>query len=358
MGGQSNDYLSIMYQDIKLATFNRRNGQAAIDREDLFPFDLYLTESDDFDDRLNNVTNFNSWCASRVLPLDRKYAKEILNFYGYKQAITDKDRADIALFCSCVSLQDCFWVKPADDTRDWSSTNLFQNSLSDTVLEVALLGKSLTMTNTEIVTPDFSTDGTAPKAWIRREHDFFLYKGDVNDSVTREVEASRILQEIGIPAVQYREKIFMENRVAVCKCFTSEEVNLVRAGDYALWCDNHDLDFAEILCKYSREFELMNLGDFLVGNNDRHSQNWGFVYDSTRTMTGFAPVIDFDHAFLAGEDTRCLPMLLVGEEISQKDYALRIISKYRSELNFDMDYRKYKYGRWVKDRVDTLLNQR
>ena len=31
---------------------------------------------------VNNLTNFYFWCASRVLTLDRQYAKEILNSIG------------------------------------------------------------------------------------------------------------------------------------------------------------------------------------------------------------------------------------------------------------------------------------
>lgn len=37
------------------------------------------------------------WCSSRLFPLDRKYAKEILNSIGQKQAVTDKERAQIAM---------------------------------------------------------------------------------------------------------------------------------------------------------------------------------------------------------------------------------------------------------------------
>ena len=65
------------------------------------PYDLYLDEEEpescDIDLRLNNLNNFYHWCASRVLSLDRKYAKEILNSIGAAQAVTDRDRADISL---------------------------------------------------------------------------------------------------------------------------------------------------------------------------------------------------------------------------------------------------------------------
>lgn len=57
------------------------------------PYNLFFEESDEIDSLVNNVTNFNYWCASRMLTLNRKYAKEILNSIGAMQAVTDKDRA-------------------------------------------------------------------------------------------------------------------------------------------------------------------------------------------------------------------------------------------------------------------------
>jgi len=57
-------------------------GECKVYLEDFIPYDLVLVESDDFDDRINNVTNFYYWCASRMLTLDRTYAKEILNSIG------------------------------------------------------------------------------------------------------------------------------------------------------------------------------------------------------------------------------------------------------------------------------------
>ena len=72
-------------------------GEAAVLNEKFIPYDLYLEEVHDFDTLLNNINNFYHWCASRVLSLDRKYAKEILNSIGMAQALIDQDRAKIEL---------------------------------------------------------------------------------------------------------------------------------------------------------------------------------------------------------------------------------------------------------------------
>lgn len=63
-------------------------GECEIYFEDFMPYGLVLKESDDFDTRINNVTNFYYWCASRLIPRDRTYAKEILNSTGASQSVT------------------------------------------------------------------------------------------------------------------------------------------------------------------------------------------------------------------------------------------------------------------------------
>lgn len=70
-----------MHGERKVAEINMR-GEAAILDEKFIPYDLYLENDCDFDTLINNMNYFYHWCASRVLSLDRKYAKEILNSIG------------------------------------------------------------------------------------------------------------------------------------------------------------------------------------------------------------------------------------------------------------------------------------
>ena len=76
------------------------NGVCTVLDRAFLPFSIYLedtAENDDLDIRMDNLTNFYYWCATRVLTLDRVYAKEILNSIGALQAQTDRDRAKMAL---------------------------------------------------------------------------------------------------------------------------------------------------------------------------------------------------------------------------------------------------------------------
>lgn len=107
-------FYEIMHRESCVAQLST-TGECRVCLEDFMPYDLVLVESDDFDERINNVTNFYYWCASRMLTLDRTYAKEILNSIGASQSVTDRERAQIALSYHCLSLLDVFWVKEENE---------------------------------------------------------------------------------------------------------------------------------------------------------------------------------------------------------------------------------------------------
>ncbi|MCI5903249.1 MAG: hypothetical protein MRZ74_12075, partial [Blautia sp.] len=195
-----------MHGERKVAEINTR-GEASVLDERFIPYDLYLENECDFDTLINNINNFYHWCASRVLSLDRKYAKEILNSIGMAQAMTDRDRAKISLSYHCVSLTDIYWVKKSDEEISFEKINLYDNSLNEAVVELSLRGKPMTVTNQELA-PDLSTKGCFPKAWIRREKDFILLKDGGDDAVQKELLASKLCQCFDFKQVKYKEGFY------------------------------------------------------------------------------------------------------------------------------------------------------
>ena len=113
-------------------------GKALIYNEKFMPYDLYLEneQGNDIDTLMNNLNNFYHWCASRVLSLDRKYAKEILNSIGVIQAVTDKDRANISLSYHCVSLTDVYWIRKFGEDIKFKDINLYDNPLNESIVEL------------------------------------------------------------------------------------------------------------------------------------------------------------------------------------------------------------------------------
>ena len=138
-------------------------GECKIYLEDFMPYDLMLEESNDFDKRIKNAMSFYSWCASRMIPPDRTYAKEILNSIGAPQSVTDRERAQIALSYHCLSLLDVFWVKEENEKIRFEDINLFAHSLSNALVDIALRGHQMTVTNAHLLANDLSTGGLYPR---------------------------------------------------------------------------------------------------------------------------------------------------------------------------------------------------
>jgi hypothetical protein len=257
------------------------------------PYNLYLEKSDDLDGRINNLNNFYYWCASRVLTLDRKYAKEILRTIGANQATTDKDRAMIAISYHGLTLTDVFWIRGANEKIDFDSLNLYKHSLSCAFADVSLRGKEITIHNAELLMPrdvagDVTTVGVAPKAWIRKNGEFYLLKDGDERDVEAELLASKIVGCFKVDYVPYEEDYFEGLKVSKCKIITSESISIVPYEFVDIYCTNKGLDKLEfVLKKDSYSYYMMNILDYLIGNTDRHWGNWGlFVDNATNKLQG------------------------------------------------------------------------
>ncbi len=319
---------AIMHKDRKVASINS-DGSCTIYFPTFLPYNLYLDSSNDMDDRLNNLVNFYAWCSSRVLTLDRQYAKEILNALGMKQSNTDKERAEIALSYHCVSMMDVYWVKGLRENVSFADVNVLTHPLSEIFVDVSLRGKSLTMENNELlrpedVAPDVGTPGVAPKAWVRRNNSFNLYKDGSLRDVNAELLASKILDCFDVDHVKYEKAVFDGQPVSSCQIITTEERSIVAAEYVEIYAMNHNMSLMDIVARTSyRAYHMMNIMDYLLGNNDRHWGNWGFwVNNKNNKIEQLYPLMDFNKAFAAYsslDGAMCLPEK---SGISQKEAAL------------------------------------
>ncbi|XCP84752.1 hypothetical protein ABXS75_17140 [Roseburia hominis] len=318
----------LMHGNKKVAEINTR-GEAAILEEKFFPYDLYLEEERDFDTLINNMNNFYHWCASRVLSLDRKYAKEILNSIGMAQATTDLDRAKISLSYHCVSLTDIYWVREKNEAVSFDSLNLYDHSLNEALVALPLRGKSMTVTNQELA-PDLSTKGCFPKAWIRRENDFILLKDGGDDAVKRELIASRVCQCFDFPQVVYKEGFYDGERVTESRIITSKQYSIISKMAFEIYALNHDLNVLEECIRVDEKtYYGMNILDYLVGNIDRHPENWGFLVDNqTNEYVSLYPIMDFNQSFGSYDTLEGAPCQTVyPERKTQREAAIEAVHR-------------------------------
>ena len=355
---------AIMHLERHVATI-RSDGSCSVYYPQFMPYNLYLEEAegDDLDVRVNNLNNFHYWCATRLLTLDRKYAKEILNSLGFKQAVTDQERAEIAVSYHALCLTDVYWVRELREKVSFAQINLYDHSLSDAFVDVSLRGRALTAENAGLISygdsaGDLSTAGVAPKAWIRREGEFLLLKdGDICE-VEAELTASRISRCFDVEQVLYEPWEYDGQRVSRSKLMTSKEKSIVPAQYVEIYAANRGATLQEIVARQDEySYHMMNIIDYLVGNTDRHWENWGFrVNNSNNRLEKLHPLMDFNHAFCSYDTLEGAKCLTTEKNMSQKDAAILGVQKIGLNQTADLPADLPEFFRDLNNLAGTRLD--
>lgn len=306
-----------------------KDGSCSIYFENFLPYNLYLEEvkEDHVEIRIQNLDNFYYWCASRILTLDREYAKEILNSIGVSQAVTDRERAGIALSYHCLSLMDIYWVKHTDEKVGFEEINLYENHLETAFVDVSLRGKQMTIQNSHLIADDLGTMGCYPKAWIRKEDGFRLLKDGGIQLVENELLASRIARCFRVNQVLYEADAYDGQKVTESKIITSLRYSIVPVEYFEIYALNHDFDWLQYVLQLDcYSYYMMNIIDYLIGNTDRHWGNWGLLVDNQKCEPiRLYDLMDFNKAFQAYDTIDGANCQTVKEKLSQKESALRAV---------------------------------
>ena len=75
-------YEIIHLDKVKLVAQLSSSGDARVFMHSFMPYDFWFDEDKVIDTLVNNMVNFYHWCSSRMLTLDRKYIKEIMESIG------------------------------------------------------------------------------------------------------------------------------------------------------------------------------------------------------------------------------------------------------------------------------------
>lgn len=352
----------VMHKDRKVARIDG-TGHCRIYYKSFMPYHLYLEEQDDIDTLVNNITNFYYWCATRVLTLDRKYAKEILNSIGMLQAVTDKDRARIALTYRCASITDVFWVKRKQEKVAFSEINLYDNHLDKTFIDIALQGKQYTVQN-KYLARDLSTNGCFPKAWQRAGNGFRLFKNGGADAVERELLASQICRCFDVSQVLYEEGYFDGEKVSISDNMTSKDYSIASMESLQIYLMNRGRDAQTYILNLDKHnYYMMNIMDYLVGNTDRHWGNWGVLVDNARNKpVCMHKLMDFNQAFHAYdtlEGANCQTSF--GQQITQKEAAMQAVKQIglhqKKEVEKGIFQDLPQYGEMFYRRMGILMEQ-
>lgn len=252
----------------------------------LFPLDLELTDE-----------GIVKWLGKRVIPKNRRFVDEILKTLG----LSVNNTKGIIDVCMGLSLNDSYWVVPADFDGKFADYNLYENRFSEALSLVAYTGVG--GSNEAFSTsPELTTNGMLRKAWRFVDDDgIYLYKGGTEGAANTgnepysEYYACQIAEAMGLPCVQYDLENWKGILASKCRLFTDIDTAFVPIGRFLRKCSLKECldyyaslgeDFYEQLCS-------MLVFDSVIYNEDRHFGNFGVLRDNhTGQIISPAPIFD------------------------------------------------------------------
>ena len=237
------------------------------------------------------------WLKHRIIPSNRYYVKNFLAKLG----LNEDDLCGILSISYGLSLNDCYWICPDSEKRNFQQLNLFDNRFSAVLGAIAFTGYGNYIKTDFKSSPEFTTNGMLAKAWRRINGELLLYKsGTVGAANTgnepySEFYASQIANAMGINAINYGLSKWKGRLCSVCKIFSSKDYSFVPMGNLLSFNKiDSVLDFYRNLGEdYYNALVDMFVFDAVILNQDRHLGNFGFLVDNrTNTISAPAPIFD------------------------------------------------------------------
>ena len=245
-------------------------------------------------DRLTTNT-INDWLSKRIIPEKRDGMTEIRSrFPGF------------ANFNNMFSLSDQYWFQ-FNENETWDELNFFTNPYAEDFGKMFFSPWEVKEENLLLSTPDITTNGVLRKRWIREENgESYLIKAGskfYHQEPLSEVLASITLERLELlPFVKYELAVDGLRLCSKCKNFVNENTEFVPASyiyskiprkkdetvykHLLLMCEKYGIANAQ------EYINNMITADKIIGNDDRHLGNFGFIRDvETGNIIGFAPII-------------------------------------------------------------------
>ncbi|MDO4459732.1 MAG: HipA protein [Clostridia bacterium] len=265
--------------------------------------------------------NAVSFIEGRRAPKHRAHISELLARY---------DCDDIEGFIRvthALSLNDTIWIKEEGSALCWKDVSLYDNDFDEVISNTAFDGEVLSVSFSP-TSPEFGTDGSFAKCWIRENEEIKLVK---RGSSIFEIEpvseflCCQLAQYIVPEHVNYELDFYHGKLVSKCRLFTDENHGFLCARKVF----GHRPEVKELLDFYSAlgyedYFRRMCVFDALTANTDRHWGNFGFIIDNhCFEILNPAPVFDNNMALFPQLDD---------DEVQNIDAYLR---RYRPKIGGD-----------------------
>ena len=254
-----------------------------------------ITDNDDLQNGLD------SWIRYRKIPKNRQFVENIVATYSAEEKEMLMDYIDVSLG---LSLNDSYWITPANKEYKWKDYNLYDNEFSE-ALQRASFGEEIKAIKGITSSPEYTTNGMLKKCW-HRESDgkIYLYKGSSQEYANGGKEAyseyymAQVAKVLGFDCVPYDLKEFHNQIVSSCPIFTNENEGFVPIYQFIkndLRPHPLPMELANAMAKYYTLEKLQDLlvFDAIIINKDRHQNNFGMIVDNnTGKILRPAPIFD------------------------------------------------------------------
>lgn len=270
------------------------------------PLSVYNASKDKSKSILKQI---NKWFKGRSIPSWRKDLERLLRNLGVSS--TD----ELLKKAYGLSLSDQYWFKDENSKIEWKNINFFDNDFEYIGYLNATLGDEFE--NPSQHSPNNTTDGMLPKAWIIEEGKRVLVKNtytSMKQEPLNEWLASEICSRLNFDFCPYWLDTVKNKIVSKCVNFVSSDEEIINAYDIFEMKkkpnDVSDFDhYVQILeengISDSRiKLEQMFILDFLVMNTDRHMKNYGIIRNvETLKWERMTPIFDSGQAMCCDQTT-------------------------------------------------------
>lgn len=246
------------------------------------------------------VDSINKWIEKRIIPDKRDEIDKVRKYYPHFEN-----------YRNMFSLSDQYWFQYSR-SENWEKLNFFTNNYDPVIGELFFTPWDYTNEDLTSHSPDLTTNGVLKKVWKKEKGVSYLYKAGsevYHQEPLSEVLASITLERLDfIPFVKYELAVNGLELCSKCQNFINKDTEFVPASyvyskrprpeedsiyDHLInMCDLYGIDGAEEYLKN------MIAADKIIGNDDRHLGNFGFIRDvETAKILGFAPLFDSGSAY-------------------------------------------------------------
>lgn len=287
----------LMHKDIKVLKLDINSDGEINKIVEIYDIN-HMPYSTNRDINKKDSTLLKMWWKERTIPLSRNEYENIIN-------TINKKPLELVIESHGLSLNDQYWIKKEDEELAYDDISFFSNEFSDDLGDI-LIGKTKDIDNISYYSPDSTSTGDLKKRWkVVGGHKVLLKAGSkpFQYEIFNEIIASKIMSLLSFEHIDY--SFFKDETGIYClsRNFVNYNEDFVTA--YQLYnskkVDNNTSIYNHLISiykdlnidNYKTYLNQMLFIDYIVGNVDRHLNNFGVIRDAkTLKFIRIAPIYD------------------------------------------------------------------